>query len=164
LSDLIDGLDEFVVSIADDSLSKGQNVYLKENDENLLAVLDEGDMEGFCWNDAKKGDLVGICFFPPNSYYEIKQIFEDLKNNYEKEPQNYFFMKLQEAVLPYLEKQTMDLILENGSVLQNKLWKELEIDSRKCSRVVQSLLSKELIVREEAISNGARTYRLKLNI
>lgn len=164
LSDLIDGLDEFVVSIADDSLSKGQNVYLKENDENLLAVLDEGDMKGFCWNDAKKGDLVGICFFPPNSYYEIKQIFEDLKNNYEKEPQNYFFMKLQEAVLPYLEKQTMDLILENGSVLQNKLWKELEIDSRKCSRVVQSLLSKELIVREEAISNGARTYRLKLNI
>jgi hypothetical protein len=164
LSDLIDGLDEFVVSIADDSLSKGQNVYLKESDETLLAVLDEGDMEGFCWNDAKKGDLVGICFFPPTSYYEIKQIFEDLKNNYEKEPQNYFFKKLQEAVLPYLEKQTIDLILENGCFLQNDLWKELEIDSRKCSRVVQSLLSKELIAREEAVSNGARTYRLKLNI
>jgi DNA-binding MarR family transcriptional regulator len=164
LSDLIEGLDEFVISIADDSLSKNQKVYLKENDENLLAVLDEGDMEGFCWNDAKKGEFVGICFFPPNSYYEMKQIFEDLKNNYEKEPQNYFHKKLHEAVLPYLEKQTMDLILENGSFLQNDLWKELEIDSRKCSRVVQSLLSKELIAREEVVSNGARTYRLKLNI
>lgn len=50
---------------------------------------------------------------------------------------------------------------ENG-VFQNQLWKELDIDSRKCSRVIAKLLKDGLITRESAVDNGARTFLLKV--
>ncbi|WP_341537101.1 Lrp/AsnC family transcriptional regulator [Methanosarcina barkeri] len=37
----------------------------------------------------------------------------------------------------------------------------MNIDSRKCSRIIKKLLDKDLIVREVGVSNGARTYLLK---
>ncbi|MFA5395052.1 MAG: Lrp/AsnC family transcriptional regulator [Methanomicrobiales archaeon] len=46
-------------------------------------------------------------------------------------------------------------------VLQSELWKELEIDSRKCSRVVKALLDDEKIDRVEYRKEGQRTYLLK---
>jgi DNA-binding Lrp family transcriptional regulator len=48
-------------------------------------------------------------------------------------------------------------------VFQNQLWKMLDIDSRKCSRVISKLLDEGLIIREQAVSNGARTYLLKVS-
>ncbi len=45
-------------------------------------------------------------------------------------------------------------------VLQSDLWKELKIDSRKCSRVVAKLLKENLITREGESIDGIRTYRL----
>lgn len=45
-------------------------------------------------------------------------------------------------------------------VLQSDLWKVLDIDSRKCSRIVLTLLKQNLIVREPESANGVRTYRL----
>jgi len=48
---------------------------------------------------------------------------------------------------------------EDG-VLQSDLWKVLEIDSRKCSRIVSKLLKLDLIKREPESINGIRTYRL----
>ena len=45
-------------------------------------------------------------------------------------------------------------------VLQSDLWKVLDIDSRKCSRIVLTLLKKNLIVRVPESVNGVRTYRL----
>ncbi|MBP1910030.1 helix-turn-helix transcriptional regulator [Methanolobus bombayensis] len=62
-----------------------------------------------------------------------------------------------------IEETAFNLIRESKEgVFQNELWKMLEIDSRKCSRVVSKLLKEDLIVREQAVSNGARTYLLKV--
>jgi len=46
-------------------------------------------------------------------------------------------------------------------VLQSELWKLLEIDSRKCSRVVKGLLDDDKIERIEYRREGQRTYLLK---
>lgn len=46
-------------------------------------------------------------------------------------------------------------------VLQSELWKLLEIDSRKCSRVVKGLLDDEKVERIEYRREGQRTYLLK---
>lgn len=48
---------------------------------------------------------------------------------------------------------------ENG-VLQSDLWKALNIDSRKCSRIVAKLMKENLITRELESVDGIRTYRL----
>ena len=45
-------------------------------------------------------------------------------------------------------------------VLQSDLWKELSIDSRKCSRIVAKLLKEKLITREMVSVDGIRTYRI----
>lgn len=47
-------------------------------------------------------------------------------------------------------------------IFQNKLWKELNIDSRKCSRIIAKLLKDEIIIREPAVDNGARTFLLRI--
>ena len=62
-----------------------------------------------------------------------------------------------------LEEETLDLIRKHkDGVFQNTIWKELDIDSRKCSRVLKKLLDAGKISRESAVSNGARTYLLKV--
>lgn len=62
-----------------------------------------------------------------------------------------------------IEETALNLIREhNEGIFQNQLWKMLEIDSRKCSRIVSKLLDDNLIIRESAVSNGARTYLLKV--
>lgn len=61
-----------------------------------------------------------------------------------------------------LEEEAYNIIRKHKEgVFQNVIWKELDIDSRKCSRIVKKLLDKDLIVREVGVSNGARTYLLK---
>ena len=61
-----------------------------------------------------------------------------------------------------LEEEAYSIIKRNKEgVFQNVIWKELKIDSRKCSRIIKKLLDKDLIVREVGVSNGARTYLLK---
>jgi len=49
---------------------------------------------------------------------------------------------------------------EDG-ILQCDLWKRLDIDSRKCSRMVIKLMNKQLITREPESVKGVRTYRLR---
>ncbi|SFM32084.1 helix-turn-helix transcriptional regulator [Methanolobus profundi] len=62
-----------------------------------------------------------------------------------------------------IEETALKIIRDSKEgVFQNELWKVLEIDSRKCSRVVSKLLDDDLITREQAVSNGARTYLLKV--
>jgi DNA-binding Lrp family transcriptional regulator len=46
-------------------------------------------------------------------------------------------------------------------VLQSELWKLLDIDSRKCSRVVKKLLDAGLIERLECKKDGVKTFLLK---
>lgn len=49
---------------------------------------------------------------------------------------------------------------EDG-VLQSDLWKCLDIDSRKCSRIVSKLLKEDLIKRVPESIDGVRTFRLR---
>jgi DNA-binding MarR family transcriptional regulator len=61
-----------------------------------------------------------------------------------------------------LEEEAYSIIRRHkDGVFQNVIWKELDIDSRKCSRIIKKLLDKDLIIREVGVSNGARTYLLK---
>jgi DNA-binding Lrp family transcriptional regulator len=46
-------------------------------------------------------------------------------------------------------------------VLQSELWKELGVDSRKCSRIVKKLEENGLIDRIEYRKNGVKTYLLR---
>lgn len=60
------------------------------------------------------------------------------------------------------EERAFDLIRSNDGILQSDLWKELDMNSRKGSRLARSLVEKELIEREETVANGRTTYRLEL--
>jgi DNA-binding Lrp family transcriptional regulator len=46
-------------------------------------------------------------------------------------------------------------------VLQSDLWKILDVDSRKCSRIVKKLIDSGLIERIEFRKNGIKTFVLK---
>jgi len=46
-------------------------------------------------------------------------------------------------------------------VLQSELWKELNVDSRKCSRIVKKLEEGGLIERIEHKKDGIKTYLLR---
>jgi len=61
-----------------------------------------------------------------------------------------------------LEEEAFKIISKHkDGIFQNMIWKELDIDSRKCSRIIKKLQDKDLIIREVAVSNGARTYLLR---
>jgi Lrp/AsnC family transcriptional regulator, leucine-responsive regulatory protein len=46
-------------------------------------------------------------------------------------------------------------------VLQSELWKILDVDSRKCSRIVKKLIDSGLIERAEFKKEGIKTYILR---
>ncbi|MDD1718793.1 MAG: Lrp/AsnC family transcriptional regulator [Methanoregulaceae archaeon] len=46
-------------------------------------------------------------------------------------------------------------------VLQSELWKILDVDSRKCSRIVKKLLETGLVERAEFKREGIKTYLLR---
>ncbi len=48
-----------------------------------------------------------------------------------------------------------------AGVLQSELWKILEVDSRKCSRLVKKLLDEGMIERVEFRKEGIKTFILK---
>jgi DNA-binding Lrp family transcriptional regulator len=59
------------------------------------------------------------------------------------------------------EQRALMLVRETGGIYQSDFWKELDISSRKGSRLADALAEKELIQREEAVYNGHNTYLLK---
>ncbi|MCD4800232.1 MAG: MarR family transcriptional regulator [Methanococcoides sp.] len=62
-----------------------------------------------------------------------------------------------------IEEKTLKIIRDSKEgVYQNELWKLLEIDSRKCSRILNKLIKAELISRESSVNNGASTYLIKV--
>jgi DNA-binding Lrp family transcriptional regulator len=65
-----------------------------------------------------------------------------------------------EEDLSDVERAGLELVRETGGIHQSDFWKELDISSRKGSRVVDSLAEKELIEREETVYNGHNTYYL----
>jgi hypothetical protein len=46
-------------------------------------------------------------------------------------------------------------------VLQSELWKILDVDSRKCSRIVKKLIDTGMVERTEFKKDGIKTYILK---
>jgi DNA-binding Lrp family transcriptional regulator len=58
------------------------------------------------------------------------------------------------------ERAGLELIRESGGIHQSEFWKELDVSSRKGSRIVESLFEADLIDREEAVYNGHNTYHL----
>jgi len=66
-----------------------------------------------------------------------------------------------EADLSEDERQGLELIRETGGIHQSDFWKELDISSRKGSRIAEKLAEAELIEREETVYNGHNTYYLK---
>ena len=60
------------------------------------------------------------------------------------------------------ETEALDLIRSKPEgVLQSELWKELGVDSRKCSRIVKKLEEDGLIDRIESKKGSTKTYLLK---
>jgi len=61
------------------------------------------------------------------------------------------------------EEEMLELIRKRPEgVLQSELWKELGVDSRKCSRLVRKLEEDGLIERVEYKKNGTKTFLLKV--
>jgi DNA-binding MarR family transcriptional regulator len=65
-----------------------------------------------------------------------------------------------EADLSEDQRAGLELIRETGGIHQSDFWKELDVSSRKGSRIVESLFEQELIDREETVYNGHNTYYL----
>ncbi|MFB6142306.1 MAG: helix-turn-helix transcriptional regulator [Halorientalis sp.] len=58
------------------------------------------------------------------------------------------------------ERAGLELVRETGGIHQSEFWKELDLSSRKGSRIVESLVEKGLIQREETVYQGHNTYYL----
>ncbi len=58
------------------------------------------------------------------------------------------------------ERAGLELVRESGGIHQSDFWKNLDVSSRKGSRIVDTLIDHELIEREETVYNGHNTYYL----
>lgn len=66
-----------------------------------------------------------------------------------------------EAELSEDEHAGLELIRETGGIHQSDFWKELDVSSRKGSRIAEALVEAELIKRQEAVYQGHTTYFLE---
>lgn len=152
---ILSHFDDYIIALANEDLSKDQKVVVSESNEHLVASSDFDDgIEGFIWNDARKGEMVSILPISIKFCNELADLFREFAENVNKMP-------MLPANLPLLEYKALRIITSEKEIYQNQLWKILDVDSRKCSRIVKSLLDKNLIRRQQAASNGARTYLLK---
>jgi predicted transcriptional regulator len=66
-----------------------------------------------------------------------------------------------EADLSEDERAALELVRERGAIHQSEFWKELDVSSRKGSRLASTLEEAGLIEREQTVHDGNRTYRLE---
>ncbi len=57
-------------------------------------------------------------------------------------------------------EEILQILKERGSILQKDLWKELKIDSSKCSRILRKLEKEGLIKRVEVVVDGVKTFKI----
>ena len=69
-------------------------------------------------------------------------------------------MAAAEAELNEDERAGLELIRETGGIHQSDFWKELDVSSRKGSRIADALAEQDLIQREETVYSGHNTYYL----
>jgi DNA-binding Lrp family transcriptional regulator len=63
-----------------------------------------------------------------------------------------------EEDLSETQREGLELIRETGGIHQSEFWKELDVDSRKGSRIIDKLEGRELVEREETVYDGHNTY------
>jgi hypothetical protein len=66
-----------------------------------------------------------------------------------------------EADLSEDEQAGLELIRQVGGIHQSDFWKELDVDSRKGSRILEKLEEHDLIEREEVVYDGHNTYHIE---
>jgi hypothetical protein len=71
-------------------------------------------------------------------------------------------LKLNDADIEDVTGKSFRIIIDNGKdgILQSKLWKELDLNSRDGSRVAIRLEKRSLIKRKKILQNGRWTYKL----
>ena len=161
---LYEQIEDYLIAVANTDIKKGEKVFLREKGTNLLADIGGETFDGFCWNYAKKGSFVGICTIPSYALNQTKQMFENFMIIFEESNDIITYKKrLHEFYLSSLEHETISLIIQNDGILQSSLRKQLGIDSKKCSRLVNKLMDKKLIHRIPEIYSGRNTYRILIN-
>jgi hypothetical protein len=65
---------------------------------------------------------------------------------------------LAEEDLTEEERAGLALVRESGGIHQSDFWKELDVNSRKGSRIVESLVEKGFVEREDTVYNGHNTF------
>jgi DNA-binding Lrp family transcriptional regulator len=63
-----------------------------------------------------------------------------------------------EGDLSDAERRGLQLVHETGGIHQSDFWKELDVSSRKGSRIVEKLEELGFVEREEAVYQGYNTY------
>ncbi|WP_254862589.1 helix-turn-helix transcriptional regulator [Halovivax gelatinilyticus] len=63
-----------------------------------------------------------------------------------------------EAELSADERAGLELVRASGGIHQSEFWKELDVSSRKGSRIVERLVEKGLVNRDDAVYKGHNTY------
>ncbi|PSP86980.1 MarR family transcriptional regulator [Halobacteriales archaeon QS_4_69_34] len=58
------------------------------------------------------------------------------------------------------ERAGLELVRDSGGIHQSDFWKELDVDSRKGSRIADALEERGLVEREAAVYDGHNTYYL----
>lgn len=56
------------------------------------------------------------------------------------------------------ERAGLELVRESGGIHQSDFWKQIDVSSRKGSRIVESLLDKGLVQRMDTVYDGHNTY------
>ena len=69
-------------------------------------------------------------------------------------------MSTAETELSEDERRGLELVRETGGIHQSDFWKELDVSSRTGSRIVETLVERDLIEREETVYSGHNTYLL----
>jgi predicted transcriptional regulator len=59
------------------------------------------------------------------------------------------------------EARGLELIERAGGIHQSDFWKEMDVDSRKGSRIIESLAEQGYVAREETVYNGHNTYYIE---
>lgn len=163
-------LDDYLIATAGIDLEKDQVAYVIVDNDNLTVDLNpiEGMecIECFAWNKTDKGGVVGVSSLPSNSLNELRQMFKlftDKINQYINTGTLKNVSKVENRIksLSSEEKKVLSFIRssDNGCV-QSQLWKKLDIDKDKCSRILESL--SDLIIKEPTNYCGAYTHRLKI--
>lgn len=156
----INRMHDYMIGFADDDIIRNQCVYYSEINPNIIYVTGKEENACYAWNDAIKGQLVGVFGLPISAImdfaHSITETYMAFQLFLEKQPH----AKLKSEKIEPIEKKVLNLIKSEKGIYQMDVWRTLGMDYRECSRIVTKLLSKNLIKREKAPSNVLATYKL----